>query len=274
MSLVWLNGYLCKAAQAHVSLADRGLTLGDGLFETLRVQNGRVRHLDLHMQRLQHGGTVLGLAVPDAVTVAQAAQALLHATDVQNGSARLTVTRGVAPRGLLPPEQGEPTVFMTVTAGEAKVSSVSLMTSQTIRRDEQSPLNCLKSLNYLPNILARQEAMRAGCDEALLLNVRGRVAETPISTVVIQEGDEFFTPSVGEGALPGIARAVLLRAGVLREEPISLARLKAADGVYLINSLSVRQVKAFDGASVRQSAAGLSRLCAVLEISLPACGAG
>ncbi|MFT8307629.1 aminotransferase class IV [Acetobacter malorum] len=270
MSLVWLNGHLCEAEQAHVSLADRGLTLGDGLFETLRVQNGRVCHLDLHMQRLQHGGAVLGLAVPNAAIVAQAAQALLQATKIQNGSARLTVTRGVAPRGLLPPQQGEPTVFMTVTAGEAKVSSVSLMTSQTIRRDEQSPLNCLKSLNYLPNILARQEAARAGCDEALLLNVRGRVAETTISTVVIQEREEFFTPSVGEGALPGVARAVLLQAGLLREEPLSLARLKAADGLYLINSLSVRQVTAFDGASVRQCPAGLSRLCVALDISLPA----
>ncbi|WP_281700560.1 aminotransferase class IV [Acetobacter malorum] len=272
MSLVWLNGHLCAAEQAHVSLADRGLTLGDGLFETLRVQNGRVCHLDLHMQRLQDGGAVLGLAVPKAAMVAQAAQALLQATKFQNGSARLTVTRGVAPRGLLPPQQGEPTVFMTVTAGEAKASSVSLMTSQTIRRDEQSPLNCLKSLNYLPNILARQEAARAGCDEALLLNVRGRVAETTISTVVIQEGDAFFTPSVGEGALPGVARAVLLQAGLLREEPLSLARLKAADGLYLINSLSVRQVTAFDGASVRQCPAGLSRLCAALDISLPASG--
>ncbi|GBQ75134.1 aminotransferase [Acetobacter malorum DSM 14337] len=270
MSLVWLNGHLCESAQAHVSLADRGLTLGDGLFETLRVQNGRVCHLDLHMQRLQHGGAVLGLAVPSAAMVAQAAQALLQAAGVQNGSARLTVTRGVAPRGLLPPQQGEPTVFMTVTAGEAKVSSVSLMTSQTIRRDEQSPLNCLKSLNYLPNILARQEAARAGCDEALLLNVRGRVAETTISTVVIQEGNAFFTPSVGEGALPGVARAVLLQTGLLREEPLSLARLKAADGLYLINSLSMRQVTAFDGVSVRQCPAGLSRLCAALDISLPA----
>lgn len=273
MSLVWLNGNLCAAAQAHVRLADRGLTLGDGLFETLRVQKGRVCHLDLHMQRLQYGGAVMGLSVPNAATVAQAAQMLLQATAIQNGSARLTVTRGVAPRGLLPPQDGDPTVFMTVTAGQAKVSSVSLMTSQTIRRDEQSPLNRLKSLNYLPNILARQEAARAGCEEALLLNVQGRVAETTISTVVLQEGGEFFTPTVGDGALPGVARAVLLEAGMLREEPVSPARLKAAEGLYLINSLSVRQVKVFDGASVRQSAAGLSRLCAVLDISLPAQGA-
>nr|WP_298797928.1 aminotransferase class IV [uncultured Acetobacter sp.] len=269
MSFVWLNGRLCEAGQAHVSLADRGLTLGDGLFETLRVQNGSVLHLDLHMQRLQHGGCVLGLSVPSIEAVADAVRTLLEATGVQNGSARLTVTRGVAPRGLLPPQQGVPTVFMTVTEGQAKVSSVSLMTSHTIRRDEQSPLNSLKSLNYLPNILARQEAAQAGCDEALLLNLCGRVAETTISTVVLQEKGSFLTPPVAEGALPGVARAVLLQAELVREESISLARLKDAEALYLVNSLSVRTVHTVDGQPMGNCRVGLVRLCAALDMTPP-----
>lgn len=269
MTFVWLNGKLCAAEEAHVSLADRGLTLGDGLFETLRVQNGCVRHLDLHMQRLHTGGAVLGLCVPERGIVAQAAQELLVATGVQAGSVRLTVTRGVAPRGLLPPEPGLPTVFMTAAEGAARVVSVSLMTSQTIRRDEGSPLNGVKSLNYLPNILARQEAAQAGCEDALLLNLQGRVAESTISTVVIQEREEFITPPVLEGALLGVARAVLVRAGLLREERLSGERLKSAEGVYLINSLSVRQVHRVDGVPVRQSSSGLRRLCAALEMPFP-----
>lgn len=269
MTFVWLNGQICNATEAHVSLADRGLTLGDGLFETFRVKNGRVLHLDLHMERLQNGGAVLGLPVPDMDYVVQAAQSLLDATGLQNGSARLTVTRGVAPRGVLPPQHCTPTVFMTVAEGAARVSDVSLMTAQTMRRDELSPLNRVKSLNYLPNILARQEAAQAGWDEALFLNMQGRVAETTISTVVIQERNRFATPPVSEGALPGIARAVLLRAGLLQEERLARERLRAADAVYLINSLSVRRVQVFDGQSVSLSFAGLRQLCAALDVPLP-----
>lgn len=269
MTFVWLNGQICNATEAHVSLADRGLTLGDGLFETFRVKNGRVRHLGLHMERLQNGGAVLGLPVPDMDYVVQAAQSLLDATGLQNGSARLTVTRGVAPRGVLPPQYCTPTVFMTVAEGEARVSDVSLMTAQTVRRDELSPLNRVKSLNYLPNILARREAAQAGCDEALFLNVQGRVSETTISTVVIQERNRFATPPVSEGALPGVARAVLLRTGLLQEECLARERLRAADAVYLINSLSVRRVQVFDGQSVSLSFAGLRQLCAALDVPLP-----
>lgn len=269
MRFVWLNGQICNATEAHVSLADRGLTLGDGLFETFRVKNGRVLHLDLHMERLQNGGAVLGLLVPDMDYVAQAAQSLLDATSLQNGSARLTVTRGVAPRGVLPPQHCTPTIFMMVAEGAARVSDVSLMTAQTVRRDELSPLNRVKSLNYLPNILARREAAQAGCDEALFLNIQGRVAETTISTVVIQEQNRFATPPVSEGVLPGIARAVLLRAGLLQEERLAQERVRAADAVYLINSLSVRRVQVFDGQSVRQSSVGLRQLCAALDVPLP-----
>lgn len=270
MSVVWLNGHLCDAAQAHVSLADRGLTLGDGVFETFRVKNGALMHLDLHMQRLQHGGQVLGLEVPDREAVAQAAQALLGATSMRHGSARLTVTRGVGPRGLLPPREGTPTLFMTVIEGHARVTSVSLMTSQSVRRDERSVLNTLKSLNYLPNILARQEAARAGCDEALLLNISGRVAETTISTVVVQEGTLFVTPSGAEGALPGVARAVLMQAGLLHEACVRVERLKKAEAVYLVNSLGLRVVSTLDGQPVGQSPAGLASLCAALDVQLSA----
>lgn len=270
MSFVWLNGQLCAAGQAHVSLADRGLTLGDGLFETFRVQNGSLCHLDLHMQRLQEGGVVLGLPVPDSGVVTHAAQDLLAATGVRQGSVRLTVTRGVAARGLLPPAQVQPTVFMTVAEGVARVASIAVMTSQTIRRDETSPLNRIKSLNYLPNILARQEAGRAGCEDALLLNLQGRVAESSISTVVFQQQAHFITPPIADGALPGVARAVLLRAGLLREERLARERLHAADGLYLINSLSVRQVHTVDGQSVACSTSGWREICAALAVASPA----
>ena len=267
MTFVWLNGQVCEAAQAHVSLADRGLTLGDGLFETIRVKNGNLLHLDRHMQRLQEGSAVLALPVPSGEEVAQAAKALLAATGLQNGSARLTVTRGVGPRGLAPPQDVCPTVFMTVAAGAARVASVSVMTSQLVRRDEQSPLSRIKSLNYLPNILARQEAERAGYEDALLLNVQGRVAETTVSTLVLQEQEKFVTPSVAEGALPGVARGVLLQMGLMTEEKVEQPRLQQATALYLVNSLGLRVVSLLNGQEMAHCSSGLRTLCAALDVA-------
>lgn len=269
MSVVWLNGRLCDAHQAHVSVADRGLTLGDGLFETFRVHSGMLRHLDVHMARLQAGAAILDLPVPSLEDVQQAGQALCQANGIQQGSARLTVTRGVGPRGLLPPENPVPTVFMTVTSGVPTCSSVSVLTSKRVRQDEKSILCQMKSLNYLPFILARQEAARAGCGDALILNLAGRVADTTVSTVVIQESGRWLTPAITEGALPGVARAVLLGAGLVAEAEIIPQRVYEAEAVYLINSLGARSVTSLDGRPLPQCQAGFNKLCAAMDIPLP-----
>ncbi|GAN59884.1 2-keto-4-methylthiobutyrate aminotransferase [Acetobacter cibinongensis] len=267
-SVVWFNGRICPAEQARIDVADRGLTLGDGLFETLRVHEGRVLRLPLHAARLQNGGAVLQLPVPTFAEMAQATQELLAATGLQSGSMRLTVTRGVGVRGLLPPTHAEPTVVVTATEGAPTVATVSLMTSRLIRQDEQSPLCRMKSLNYLPHILARQEAARAGADEALLLNTQGRVAETTISTVVVQQSGNFMTPPVSEGALPGVARAVLFQAGLIEEQPLAPAALSVAEAVYLINSLGVRCVTSLDGHPLPLNKTGARCLCQALAVPL------
>lgn len=267
-SVVWFNGRICPAAQACIDVADRGLTLGDGLFETLRVHEGRVLRLPLHAERLQNGGAVLLLPVPTRAEMEQATQELLAATELQTGSMRLTVTRGVGVRGLLPLQSVEPTVVITATEGAPTVANVRVITSRLIRQDEQSPLCRMKSLNYLPHILARQEAARAGADEALLLNTQGRVAETTISTVVVQRGGGFITPPVSEGALPGVARAVLFQAGLIEEQPLTAAMLVEAEAVYLINSLGLRCVTFLDGYPLSLSKAGAERLCQALALPL------
>ncbi|WP_415478431.1 aminotransferase class IV [Acetobacter syzygii] len=265
MMFVWLNGAICAQHEARISPADRGFTLGDGLFETMRAVGGQVVHLPRHMARLAAGGSVLGLTVPTEECVEQAAKALLSVCGLEDAVLRLTVARGEGPRGLLPPVHGQPTVLLTAVPGEFAVSSVRVITSRLIRRDEASPLSYIKSLNYLPGILARREAEQAGAQDALLLNTQGRVAESTISNLVLATDAGLVTPPAADGALAGIARLRLLEKGVVQEAPVHPAALRCARGGWLVNSLSLRVVERVDGQQMPDADEQTARLADCLR---------
>ncbi|MFT8675221.1 MAG: aminotransferase class IV [Acetobacter sp.] len=265
MSIIWHNGVLCPLEQARISPMDRGYTLGDGLFETMRVRAGCVMNLYAHMRRLAEGGRVLNLAVPDTATVRQAAADLAEAIGLVEGAMRLTVTRGEGPRGLLPAQDAAPTMTLVASTGGFAVSEARVMTSRLIRRDETSPLSRIKSLNYLPSILARQEAARAGADDALLLNVAGRVAESTVGTLVIAADDGLLTPPVADGALPGVARGVLIGQGMLREHPLDTEQILWAHGAWLVNTLSLRVMTRLDTQVMAQDADMTRRIVDCLQ---------
>ncbi|MCW2239242.1 branched-chain amino acid aminotransferase [Azospirillum canadense] len=199
---VWLNGRLLPTDAAWIDPADRGFTLGDGLFETIRVTGGRARHLDRHLARLQASAAVLDLPVPyrdDAL--ANAVAALIAARGVAEGVARLTLTRGIGARGVLPPADPQPTVLITLTPAGPPAGPVEAVIAQGTRRNEHSPLSRLKTLNYLDAILARREAARRGAGEALLLNTAGRLAEASVATLFIVRDGRLADPvRVGGGA--------------------------------------------------------------------------
>ncbi|MBM9401220.1 aminotransferase class IV [Gluconacetobacter azotocaptans] len=255
MRWLWLNDGLVAADAARIDPGDRGLTLGDGVFETMRVAHGRIAHVARHLDRLCQGAEVLMFPRPDLDRVEDALRQVVRRNDMTDGSLRLTLTRGCGPRGVMPPAQPSPTLLVTPALPPATPPPPAhMIVSTQIRRDEASPLSRIKSLNYLPNILARLEAARQGGDEALMLNLAGRVAEASASTVVIHRQGRLVTPPVAEGALPGIARAVLLAAGMLDEAPLELDDLRQADGVFLTSSLSVREVARLDGVVLARNA--------------------
>ncbi|GAB6967333.1 aminotransferase class IV [Komagataeibacter kakiaceti JCM 25156] len=243
---VWLNGRLLPAGQARIDPADRGFLLGDGLFETMRVSAGQVRHFDRHMRRLEEGATTLMLPPPDRARIAAAVDEMLAACALGAGSLRLTCTRGAGPRGLLPPAEVAPTVLITASATSAPQGPVRLVTSP-YHRDEDSVLSRVKSLNYLPSILARMDAARHGADDAVLLNRGGYVAETSASTLVACIDGQPVTPPVSDGALPGTARGVLVDAGVLHIRRMTPDMLRGAEALFTLNSLCAREVLRLDG---------------------------
>ena len=232
---------------------DRGLMLGDGLFETILAEDGAMARLDLHLARMARGCQVIGLKPPEAEAARSAARAALKAARVTEGRAavRLTLTAG-AGRGLDRAFPAEGRLLATASATPAISGPVSLATA-SIRRNETSPLSRIKSLSYLDNVLARRQAREAGAEEALLLNGRGEIACAAAANLFWVREGRLFTPALDCGVLKGVFRGVVIAAaqdlGIQTAETAEgLDALSKAEGVFVTNSLiGARPVAVLDG---------------------------
>ncbi|MCL8382381.1 aminotransferase class IV [Xanthobacter aminoxidans] len=250
---LFLGTGLVEEAEATVSPFDRGFTLGDGLFETLRVKAGKVLRTEAHLARLATGAGVLGMPLPDvdlAVALAQTADA----NGLSDGVLRLTLTRGTGPRGVLPPAEPKPTLVITAALLSPPLPAARLVIAQGTRRNDRSPLAQVKSLNYLDGILARQEAARRGADDAILLNTRDGVAETSIANLFAVINGGLVTPPLSEGVLPGVMRAEVIAAGA-QERPLTVDDLASAEEILLTSALGIRSVASLEGRPLPSTAA-------------------
>ncbi|MEX1204621.1 MAG: aminotransferase class IV [Dongiaceae bacterium] len=264
MSTVFLNGALVNSGAARIDPADRGLLLGDGLFETLRAYGGALFRLDAHLARLAAGAAAIAIPLPMAVAaLADAVSATLRANGLTDAGLRITLTRGPGPRGLAPPPEPRPTLLITAVpyAGEGDTGAVRACLAGA-PRNEHSPSATLKTLGYLDNVLAAAEARARGCDEAILRNTAGRLAGGARGNLFVVAGGALLTPPPREGALPGIARATVLelargRGIEVRETPIDTAALAAAAEAFLTNSLiEVLPLGSIDGRPVGDGGVG------------------
>lgn len=244
--IIWLNGRLAHRDSIRIDPADRGLALGDGIFETMAAGREGIQWLDAHLERLRAGASTIGIPLPHLDFEAALAETLA-ANKLESAVLRLTVTRGIAGRGLLPPDPTIPTVLITAAPRSAAPPLPARCVTATVtRRNEFSPLSRIKSLNYLDNILARMEAEKRGADDAIVLNSKGRVAETTVANVFVMTNGTILTPPIEEGALPGIVRRMVIHHMVAREAPLSLDDLYGAEEIFLTNSLGIRPVVALD----------------------------
>jgi para-aminobenzoate synthetase component 1 len=244
--ILWLNGALLPAAEARIDPSDRGFSLGDGVFETICVRAGAPLHLPRHLARLQAGLALLGIPQPE-VRFADAMQAVLMVNRLSDAVLRLTVSRGVAARGVLPQGPIVPTVLIAAGLLPAPLPAARLVIAQGTRRNECSPLSRIKSLNYLDNILARQEAAARCADDSLILNTQGFLAEATAANLFLWLEGKLVTPPLSDGALPGIARGLLIERGGAVERrlhPVDLARV---EGGFLSNSLGLRPIASIEG---------------------------
>lgn len=267
----YVNGRIIATEKAALSIADRGLLYGDGLFETIRVQEAVPLRLHAHLQRLSAGAHILGFGPAlDSFDFPSALRMTLWANGLSSARARITVTRGPSggPGGLLPDVGARPTIIVTVDPLPEAAPEPARVIISSVRRDQTSPLCRVKSLNYLPGILARVEAERAGADDALMLNMQGSVAEGTVANLFLARGKTLVTPSLDQGPLPGTARAAVIAVAPslgleVVEAAVPPADLFGADELFFTNAIALaRPICEVDGRPIGSGRHDIARTVA------------
>jgi len=260
---VWLNDDLLPLTQARVSVNDRGFLYGDGLFETLKAEAGRVQFLAEHLARLAASARAFNLPFPAAVPWQDRLAQLLAANDLGRGTARIKIllSRGEAAGLGLPPEV-RPTLVIWAQPYTAPAPEEYAVGWPVVVFPEGRTtfVGRHKSLNYLFYLAARQYALDKGAKEALILEADGLVSEGAATSLVYLFQGRYYTPE-SPSALPGVTVAVLRRGLAARgltlaTRPTTVAQLQEAHGLWLANSLlGLMPVAAIDGTALPRSEA-------------------
>ncbi|MDG1070166.1 MAG: branched-chain-amino-acid transaminase [Akkermansiaceae bacterium] len=212
---IWLDGSIVDESEAKISVFDHGILYGDGIFEGIRFYEGRVFRLTEHIERLFLSAKAILLKLPWTVEeVCEYTLDTIRANGLKDGYIRLVITRGVGDLGLNPYLCEVPSMFIiasgiTLYPDELYENGLEVVTCSTRRPTPASLSPQVKSLNYLNNVMAKVEALKAGAKEGLMLNEQGYVAECTGDNVFIVKNGEVITPPVSDGSLDGITRQVI-----------------------------------------------------------------
>ena len=224
---IWLDDGLVPVEQAAISVFDHAVLYGDGLFEGIRIYNGKIFKESEHIKRAFESAKALRLELPmTADELSNAMHKTMEANGITgDGYIRLVVTRGVGSLGISVVHTACPTVFVIADTialypPEAYERGLRCIISSIIRNPPNSTSPRVKSLNYLNNIMAKLEATDAGVDEAIMLNHLGHVSECTGDNLFIVRDGELFTPPSSEGILQGITRAVVIELAKKRGIPV------------------------------------------------------
>ena len=268
---IWVNGQLLPKSKAMVSVYDHGLLYGDGVFEGIRVYQGRIFKCKQHMDRLYRCAEEIALKIPitpdEMVTVQRQC---IEANNITEGYIRLVVTRGYGTLGLDPRKCPVPGIIciadqIRLYAPEFYETGMKVV----VAKRPKTPVACLdpriKTLNYLNNILAKVEAIDAGCDEAIMLSTDGWITECTGDNVFVVKGGKIFTPPPVNGAgglLEGVTRKFVMselcpQVGLTcTEKMMRLDEVLSADEVFLtgtaaeiigVNAIGDKQITGGEG---------------------------
>lgn len=258
--IVYLDGAYLERSEARISIADRGFLYGDALYENFRVHRRGFFRFDEHYARLASGAEALRIPPPAAETLRRIAGELAARNGLDDGSMRVTLTRGPGGEGLSTRRAGPPTVLATLSPIPAeRARRAEAGWSAIVAKARRIPAalpGTIKSANRLDAILAKLEAESAGVDEAILLTVDGWVAEGTTCNVFWRTGETLFTPSLDLGILPGVTRGVVFEIAKdegwsVREGRFAPSDLRGAQEILLtMTSLGPVPVRSLDGAPV------------------------
>lgn len=244
---VWVDDKIIPADRARVSVFDHGLTVGDGVFETVKVTAGVPFALTRHLDRLVRSATGIGLAPPDLDRVRSGVSDVLAADPVpESGRLRITYTGGAGPLGS---DRGsaQPTLIV-VLAAQPQWPPTTAVATVPWPRNERGPLAGLKTTSYAENVVALARAKAAGAAEAILPNTAGNLCEGTGSNVFLAFGNRLVTPPLSSGCLAGVTRALVLEWSTVEEVDVPIADLADADEIFLTSATrDVQPVHAADG---------------------------
>lgn len=245
-SLLWVDDRF--VASDTIAIDDRGVTVGDGVFETLGAVDGSPRHLRRHLARLAHTVERLDLRLPMELGRIERDVIDLAAESTQRQRIRITVTRGT------PGVEGSPSRFARVIISsepyELPPRTIRLVTVPW-QRNEQSPLTGIKSTSWAENAEMLRYARANGADDVLLCNTRGEVCETATANLFVSMMGELATPPLSSGCLPGIAREVVLGFRGAFERSMPLGFFLSGEELFSVSSLAgARRIISVDGRPV------------------------
>lgn len=275
---IYLDGEMLEKEEAKISVFDHGLLYGDGVFEGIRAYNGRVFRLREHLDRIYNSARAIDLDVPlTKKDMGIAILDTLKANKLKDAYIRLVITRGVGDLGLDPQKCPKATVFIITDKiklypEEFYTNGLSVVTTSVRRTTPDALSPCVKSLNYLNNIMAKLDATRAGVPEAIMLNASGYVAECTGDNIFILKENTLFTPPSWVGALEGITRGAVMELArnklklVVKEEVFTQYHVYTADECFLTGTAAevVPVVKA-DGRMIGDGTPGKTTLRLIKE---------
>jgi len=242
MRAVSINGRLVSEASAHIAWNDRGLLYGDGLFETMRVKDSCAAHVDRHLQRLVSSSDFLEISIPHRSSLVAWINDLLAFHDIRSGALRVTVTRGTGV-GLTSDPEEEVTVLMSMREQEStRVGEREDVGIARILFHPPAIGRRIKTLNYLPAIIAQRELAVRGFREGIVLSEDGEMMEGTVSNLFAVVDGVVTTPPVSRGILPGITRALVLeaasRCGIdAQEMTLPMSALSQVSEMFYTNSV-------------------------------------
>lgn len=265
MGIVYFNGNVTEE-KVVISPIDRGFLYGDGVFETMRSYGGKAFRQEEHLKRLFHSAEVISLKIP--YTISQLEDAIsetLSANKLSDAYIRITVSRGEG-IGLIPPSSPGGNLLIVVQEvplfpEKWQIDGLSGVVVK-IKKDSLSPLFSIKSLNYLPNILAMIEAQARNADEGVILNSDCLVSSATASNIFLVSGEKLLTPSLKSNILPGITRQVVIeiaqRLGYEAcETEIKKEELLGVNEIFLTSSVrEIVPLTSIDGASIGRGKIG------------------
>ncbi|HZC27623.1 MAG TPA: aminodeoxychorismate lyase [Actinopolymorphaceae bacterium] len=247
---LWVNGRLVDDPYAPaLAPLDHGVTVGDGVFETVKIVDGQPFALSRHLERLARSADGLGLAKPDLEQVRRAVAHVLDGWSQPTGRLRITVTGGPGPMGS---ERGTHPSTLLVGLGElARRAESTALAVVPWPRNERGALAGLKTTSYAENVIALAYARERGATEALFANTVGNVCEGTGSNIFVGIGGRLYTPPLSAGCLAGVTRALVVEWCGVEEKDLPMSVLADADELFLTSTTrDVQGVDTLDGRSL------------------------